>query len=1069
MASSDTDIISHPPHVPGYELIRRVGRGSYGEVWLARSPAGLYRAVKIVRRDTFEKDRPYEREYSGIQKFEPVSRLHASQVAVLEVGRNDEAGFFYYAMELADPAVDAEHLPVSVRQSRAGSSVPPAWESYRPRNLRSEIVRQGRIPFEECLRTGIALATALDHLHRHGLVHRDIKPSNVIFVDGVPKLADIGLVTDVGATLTYVGTEGFLPPEGPGTPVADIYGLGKVIYEMATGRDRLDFPTLPDGVDGAFDQERMMELNLVLLKACQNDPVRRYQSVRELLADLAILNGGGSLRRQRALEFRMRSIRRALVGVVSTALGAAVVWGYADVVRARRAAERLAQTRHERDLQVQATLETRGRLASLYRQRAREAAASDDIGGAALWEAHSTALQSHVLDSGASPLRSWVRFAGTITAANPLHRIAVLASEPDRTVSLSEQALSVWDWNKPGIALRTVALERRLLSFQMLPERALICLKAAGGLSRWENWGDASVDLEGSEGVESFSMEPAGRWVAACATNGVARVWESSTGKGVMRAPGVGRDALVVLSPDGRRLAVGQTSGSIRIWDTASGQAQERTLAQGQSVRQILFSPDGSRLFTVGGGTVLSWDSGLGEPGFARFVHDAEVSVAALGPTGAWIVTGTVEGGVHLWDTVQGRSLGRSPSLTSARAVERLEVSADGCWIAAWGAGELRLLRRCSATGLQRVFRIPDGVTHCAFAPEGRWLLVAERSGSLSRWELESEPLVVFSTEEGTSAEQMVSLAELWAGRRMQDEQAVVLDPGQRLVRWQTQRALLGQGKPGLTAGEWHSRRASADEKGGDWVAAAFHWNRASIESDRSGEGRAFKARAVHAASNSIALEPRQPLPVRIPPRPAGLTARQLDLSAFYDAPLGVSWLGMSPGATSNDLGELARVPARFGGLDFDLRGVIQLSSVALENRGKRFRRQVTGIPVGQRAVRIHFVHATVWDAVHRTQVGTYRIHYTDGETRDIPLLFGETIGDWWCSASALRRFPATAVVWQGSNDASREAGMSVRIFQMSWINPRQAQDISSLELISAMDRPAPFLLGITLEPERLQ
>jgi serine/threonine protein kinase len=67
----------------------------------------------------------------------------------------------------------------------------------------------------------------LAHLHEQGLVHRDIKPSNVIFVNGVPKLSDIGVVTDAGDTQSIVGTEGYLPPEGPGTPQADIYSLGQ--------------------------------------------------------------------------------------------------------------------------------------------------------------------------------------------------------------------------------------------------------------------------------------------------------------------------------------------------------------------------------------------------------------------------------------------------------------------------------------------------------------------------------------------------------------------------------------------------------------------------------------------------------------------------------------------------------------------------------------------------------------------------------------------------------------------------------------------------------------------------
>ncbi|HEY2951348.1 MAG TPA: protein kinase [Verrucomicrobiae bacterium] len=117
--------------------------------------------------------------------------------------------------------------------------------SYVPHTLKLDLHRRARLPVDECLTIGLALTAAVQHLHEHGLVHRDIKPSNIIWVGGVPKLADIGLVASMDRTMSFVGTSGFLPPEGPGTPQADLYSLGKVLYEISTGRDRTDFPKLP--------------------------------------------------------------------------------------------------------------------------------------------------------------------------------------------------------------------------------------------------------------------------------------------------------------------------------------------------------------------------------------------------------------------------------------------------------------------------------------------------------------------------------------------------------------------------------------------------------------------------------------------------------------------------------------------------------------------------------------------------------------------------------------------------------------------------------------------------------
>src|SRR6266487_2908174 len=64
------------PRLSDYEFLRQIGGGSYGEVWLARNAVGTLRAIKVVYRQTFETDRPYDREFSGIKKFEPISRSH---------------------------------------------------------------------------------------------------------------------------------------------------------------------------------------------------------------------------------------------------------------------------------------------------------------------------------------------------------------------------------------------------------------------------------------------------------------------------------------------------------------------------------------------------------------------------------------------------------------------------------------------------------------------------------------------------------------------------------------------------------------------------------------------------------------------------------------------------------------------------------------------------------------------------------------------------------------------------------------------------------------------------------
>jgi serine/threonine protein kinase len=342
------------PVVPDHEVLRLIGKGAYGEVWLGRNILGEYRAVKVVwRQKAVGEDRPFEREFEGIKRFEPVSRSHPSQLAILHVGRNEHLGYFYYVMELADDAscgTNVTSREFNENKPAAATRLPPIVpDSYVPKTLRRVLRDQSTLAAEQCLEISLALSGALGHLHEQGLVHRDIKPSNVIFVRGVPKLADIGLVASVDETCSFVGTPGYIPPEGPGSPQADVYSLGKVLYEMLSGRDRQEFPALPkdftlesgysgssiapsEVCDRALQRNLSAELNQVVLAACESDSRLRYRSAQAMQDELALLNTGGSVKRRRSLARRLRLGRNiSLVALVLAVAGAGTVFALRGV------------------------------------------------------------------------------------------------------------------------------------------------------------------------------------------------------------------------------------------------------------------------------------------------------------------------------------------------------------------------------------------------------------------------------------------------------------------------------------------------------------------------------------------------------------------------------------------------------------------------------------------------------------------------------------------------------------------------------------------------------------------
>src|SRR5205085_7617622 len=140
----------------------------YGDVWLARNALGTLRAVKSVYRARFDDEHPYELEFNGILKYEPISRMHEGLVQVLHVGRNDEAGCFYYVMELADAAekvisesVASKTVKAQPHSHTSSLATDLLITDYFPKTLRSELRRHHRLAPVDAAQLALRLAGAL--------------------------------------------------------------------------------------------------------------------------------------------------------------------------------------------------------------------------------------------------------------------------------------------------------------------------------------------------------------------------------------------------------------------------------------------------------------------------------------------------------------------------------------------------------------------------------------------------------------------------------------------------------------------------------------------------------------------------------------------------------------------------------------------------------------------------------------------------------------------------------------------------------------------------------------------
>jgi WD40 repeat protein/serine/threonine protein kinase len=658
--------------VADHQLLRRIGRGSYGEVWLARNTLGMYRAVKIVHRKSFKDQRPYERELSGIRKFEPISRSHEGFVDVLHVGINEELGCFYYVMELGDD-LDSEQ------------SIDP--ENYSPRTLRKEIARRGNLSLEQCLQLGLALSDALAQLHRHSLVHRDIKPSNIIFINGVPKLADIGLVAEANGARSYVGTEGYIPPEGPGTAQADIYGLGKVLYEASTGKDRQSFPELPLRWSQSAKHAGFLELNEVLLEACANEPGRRYASAWDMHADLLVVARGKSVKRLRMLERRWANLKRvAGVCVLAVAVLAAVSYevyrDWNDVVQSR-----------QRQVGVNIG----------YGSRAMD---SGDLLGSLSYFA-----EALYLDKGSAEREQQ-------------HRLRLGSA-------LAQSAKLVQMWFGPRQA-QDVCFSpdgKRLLITEWFGRAQVFDVQTGRPVT--PQFGQA-------DGLCQGSYSPDGRLVLTASEDRTACIWKASDGTRVATLPHPDRVVSALFSPDGRHIITASNDKLARVWNAATGAPELKLEGHTEDVMFATFSPDGRRIATASRDrTARIWDATDGHQTVPPLHHPTWVGYAAFSPDGQSLVTACFDNKARVWDTATGKRI--PPDLTHGDGVNSAEFSPDGRLIVTAGLdGEARIWMADNHQPLDPnpILRHSDRVTHAAFAPDGHRIATSCIDGTVRVWDL---------------------------------------------------------------------------------------------------------------------------------------------------------------------------------------------------------------------------------------------------------------------------------------------------------------------------------------------
>ncbi len=361
-----------------YRLLKEIGRGGMGAVYLGERDDGNYRklvAIKVVKR--------------GMDSAEVLARFrHERQIL---------AGLEHpYIARLIDGGTTPDGRPFFVMEYVQGQPI----DGY---------CRDQNLNLESRLRLFLRVCEAVTYAHRALVVHRDLKPGNIfVSAEGIPKLLDFGVAklldpgNDPGLTLTsaVMGplTPEYASPEQirglPITTAADVYALGAILFELLTGTRaqrittstpaeiervvcQTDTPRPSTVARAAGTPHRLnSDLDNIVLMAMRKEPERRYGSVNQFADDIGrYLDGRPIHARQDSVVYRARKFvrRNALAVAAAILVFLSLLGGMALAERQAHRAEsarRFAETQRQTAERERERAEAQRQLAEQERARA---------------------------------------------------------------------------------------------------------------------------------------------------------------------------------------------------------------------------------------------------------------------------------------------------------------------------------------------------------------------------------------------------------------------------------------------------------------------------------------------------------------------------------------------------------------------------------------------------------------------------------------------------------------------------------------------------------------------------
>ena len=757
-----------------FRLIRELGEGGMGQVWLAQQIAPVLRpvALKLIKAGMYDE--------TVVQRFQSERQSlaimdHPAIAKVFDAGATPQ-GQPYLVMEYVPG------LPIT------------------------EYCDRQKLQIRQRVELFVQACDGVQHAHQKAIIHRDLKPANILVleVDGkpVPRIIDFGLAKTRASKMDqplhtrygqFIGTPGYMSPErvdpkiGDVDTRTDVYSLGVILYELLTGLQPFEIrkrqrPSLEEwlrqlrqeepprpGAKVSADRETSAatasarstqtkllvkalrgDLDWITLKALERDRERRYGTPAELAAELRrYLNDEPIIARAQSSAYQIgKFIRRHRV--------AAVVAGMVTVLAIAASAAGLLAVRkqHEAEYQTAQTLQAQSRLLT---QAAAQRLKDSDLAGAQgiILEVLRNPAFAQARTPAAIGVFQDMRAADAQLAVLSGHagRVEYAAYSPDgaRIVTAgTDNTARIWD-ARTGAQLLVLSGHANYVRSAVYSMDGSQVLTASmdKSLRLWDAHSGAARATFSGHGAKPIAavFSPDGTRLLIASLDNTARVWDARTGDELAVLRGHG-DALqqAAFSPDGTRIVTASRDKTGRIWEARTGASLAVLSGHDGIVLSASFSPDGTRVVTTSADkTARTWDAGTGAPLIVFSGHGDRVYSGRYSPDGTRIVTASDDKTARIWDAASGAQL---TVLSGHGAFVRSgEYSPDGAQIVTASDDGTARVWRARADAEMAVLRgHKDGIAFANYSPDGERIVTASLDKTLRTWDARTNALLdVFS------------------------------------------------------------------------------------------------------------------------------------------------------------------------------------------------------------------------------------------------------------------------------------------------------------------------------------